>query len=105
MDDCRRGPDGVVELEGRLDVHTVAHVRHVLHEIVEHGAGDVVVDLGKVEVLDASGLGVLVGASRKAQSVGRRVVLRDVPARLAPVFTATRLHRILPLERRDALAV
>jgi anti-anti-sigma factor len=48
--------------------------------------------------MDATGLGVLVGAHRRAQKLGRRLVLRGVSPRLARLLLATRLHRVLTLE-------
>lgn len=91
----------VVVLAGRLDVHSVADVRAILHEAVDGGVGNLIVDLAAIEVMDATGLGVLVGAHRRAGRAGRHLVLRDVPPRVARLLAATRLHRILALEARD----
>ncbi|MGN6578210.1 MAG: STAS domain-containing protein [Nocardioides sp.] len=85
-------------LAGRLDVHCVADVRSALHTAIDDGAGPLVVDLAGVEVADVTGLGVLVGAHRRAGRLGRTLVLRRVPPRLARLLTATRLHRILVVE-------
>lgn len=97
--EVRREPgDHLVSLAGRLDVHVVADVRQALHEAVDAGSGELVIDLAGLEVVDASGLGVLVGAHRRAGRAGRRLVLRDVPPRMQRLMTATRLHRILSTE-------
>lgn len=85
-------------LAGRLDVHCVADVRVALHAAIDDGAGPLVVDLAGVEVADVTGLGVLVGAHRRAGRLGRTLVLRRVPPRLARLLAATRLHRILTVE-------
>lgn len=87
-----------VALSGRLDVHSVADVRTVLHAAIDAGQGDLVVDLSEVDLVDATGLGVLVGADRRAKLAGRRVVLRDVRPRLLRILRATRLHRVLTIE-------
>lgn len=87
-----------VALSGRLDVHSVADVRTVLHAAIDAGDGDLVVDLSGVDLVDATGLGVLVGADRRAKLAGRRVVLRDVRPRLLRILRATRLHRVLTIE-------
>jgi anti-anti-sigma factor len=84
-----------VALVGRLDVRTVADVRQALHAAVAAGEGDLVVDLSDTDVGDATGLGVLVGVHRRADRVGRRLVLIGVPPRLSRLLVATRLHRIL----------
>lgn len=51
-----------------------------------------------MDLVDATGLGVLVGADRRAKLAGRRVVLRDVRPRLLRILRATRLHRVLTIE-------
>ena len=56
---------------GRLDVHTVADVRLLLHAAVDRGSGDLMVHLAEAEVHDATGLGVIVGAHHRARRAGR----------------------------------
>ncbi|MDP9418417.1 MAG: STAS domain-containing protein [Actinomycetota bacterium] len=90
--------NGTLRLSGRLDVRSVADVRQALHAAVDEGPGDVVVDLAELDVTDASGIGVLVGAHRRAGRLGRRLVLRRVPPRMQRLLTVTKLHRILLVE-------
>ena len=76
---------------------TVAELRQVLTAVAERGTDDLVVDIGGVEIIDASGLGVLVGAHRLASRHERRLVLRNVPHRIERLLIATRLTRVLTL--------
>lgn len=94
-----------VVLAGRLDVHSVADVRLVLHEVLDRGSGELVLDLREMEVGDATGLGLLVGLHRRADRAGRRLVLREVSPRLERLLLLTRLHRIMHVERPVATAV
>lgn len=87
-----------VALSGRLDVRTAPVARALLAELVESGEGDVLVHVGALEIWDASGLGVLVGAHRRARRTGRRLVLTEVPPRQLRLLRATRLHRLITLE-------
>ena len=96
-------PGSVVSLAGRLSSPSVADVRDVLTDALEHGEGDLVVDLSGVELLDASGLGVLVGTHRRALREERRLVLRDVPERIDRLLAVTRLHRVLTIEHSVAV--
>ena len=84
-----------VVVSGRLDVHTVADVRLLLHDVVDRGAGDLMLHLGAAEVHDATGLGVIVGAHHRARRAGRRLVLVDVSPRLDRLLRVSRLHRVL----------
>jgi anti-anti-sigma factor len=91
-----------LHLGGALDVHTAADLRIALHEAIDRGTGDLVVDLSGVDGADITGLSVLVGAHRRAGRFGRRLVLRNVPAQLSRLLLVTRLHRILHVEHRAA---
>ncbi|MFF4411056.1 STAS domain-containing protein [Streptosporangium sp. NPDC001559] len=88
----------VVVVGNRLDVGTVAVVRPRLHTAVDSGDGDLIVDLSGLEMIDATGLGVLVGTHRRALETGRRLVLRGVPVRVMRVLAVTRLNRVLIVE-------
>lgn len=85
-------------VSGRLDVHTAAETRDALHAALAAGDGDLVVDVSGVELVDATGLGVLVGAHRLAVQADRRLVLRGAGPRLLRILRLTRLHRVLTLE-------
>ena len=50
------------------------------------------------EVVDAAGLGVLVGVRRRAEAADRTVVLRDTPPRVLRLLNATRLSRLFVLD-------
>lgn len=95
-----RGKPGaqVVEVGPRLDVGTVAGVRPRLHDAVDSGEGDLIVDLSELEMIDATGLGLLVGTHRRAIGAQRRLVLREVPPRIMRVLAVTRLNRVLCVE-------
>ena len=87
-----------LSLSGRLDSRSAHEARSILHAEVASGCGDLLVHIGELEIWDASGLGVIVGAHRKAQGLQRRFVLTDVPPRQLRLLRATRLHRMLTVE-------
>ena len=87
-----------VALSGRLDAKSAPVARALLAELVEGGDGDVLVHVGTLEIWDASGLGVLVGAHRTARRAGRRLVLAEVPPRQVRLLRATGLHRLITVE-------
>lgn len=92
-------PGCAIALSGRLGAATVADVRAALSDAVDGGVGDLLVDLAGVELVDATGLGVLVGTHRRADRAGRRLVLTSVPQRIERLLLATRLHRVLTVDR------
>jgi anti-anti-sigma factor len=94
----------VVTLSGRLDVRVAADVRNALAAAVDRGVGELRVDLAALQAVDATGLGVLMGAHRRAQRAGRTLVLEDVPAPVGRLLLLTRLDKVLQTRRTDRCA-
>ena len=84
----------VVAIVGDLDAVTGAELRTELADIIEHRSGDVVVDLGGIEFVDSSGLGVLVGSLKRCQQNDRAFRLRNLPAKLDKIFLIAGLSRV-----------
>jgi anti-anti-sigma factor len=93
-----------VLLSGSLDVSSVHDVRLAVHAALDSGSGDLIVDLRDVEMLDATGLGMLVGAHRRAGRTGRRLVLRNLSPQLVRLLRVSRLNRILLVEPGEQVA-
>jgi anti-anti-sigma factor len=89
----------LVALTGRLDVHAATDVRNALAQAVDDGEGELVLDLALLEAIDATGLGVLVGAHRRAQRAGRTLVLEDVSPAVGRLLLVTRLDKVLQTRR------
>ncbi len=89
------GSASVVTVAGELDVMTAPALRDEISRVAEAGAYEIVVDLLKVPFVDSVGLGVLVDASKRAQSRGGvlRVVCDD--RRIARIIEITGLDRVL----------
>ena len=86
----------LVRLAGDVDVTTVPELRLTLHALTGPTARHVVViDLADVTFLDATGLGVLVGAHRRAQRAGTWLELRNPTERVRRLLAITRLDRVL----------
>ena len=87
----------VLEVAGEIDVYTAPQLRERLIELVEGGARQVIVDLGRVEFLDSTGLGVLVGALKRLRVVGGELLLVCAQERLLKIFRITGLDRVFAL--------
>lgn len=88
-------PGREVTLRGSLGVRTVTEARARLQSLLETGDGDLVLHLGRAEVSDATGLGVLVGLHQRALRRGRRLVIAEASDRLERLLKLTKLHLVL----------
>ena len=80
---------------GELNVHTISTARDVLSGAIDAGEGELRLQMRGAEVADAAGLGMLVGADRRAARAGRQLVLTEVSPRLDRVIRSTKLSRLL----------
>jgi anti-sigma B factor antagonist len=87
----------VLEVGGEVDVYTAPRLRERLVELVDAGARNVVVDLGGVEFLDSTGLGVLVGAMKRLRVAHGRFGLVCSKEALLKIFRITALDQVFPI--------
>ena len=93
-----RTREATVTVAGEVDVSTVPRLRSALVGILEEGNADAVVDLGGVEFIDASGIGVLVWAARMAEDRGGRLTLRNPSPAVRLVLNLLELDGSLEIE-------
>src|SRR5687768_8954887 len=91
------GDHTVLEVGGEVDVYTAPRLRERLVELVEQGSHHIVVDLSRVEFLDSTGLGVLVGALKRLRVVNGTFGLVCAHERLLKIFRITALDRVFSL--------
>jgi anti-sigma B factor antagonist len=87
----------VLAVGGEVDVYTAPRLRERLVELVDGGARHVVVDLGGVDFLDSTGLGVLVGALKRLRAAGGTFSLVCSKEPLLKIFRITALDQVFPI--------
>lgn len=87
----------VVAASGEIDVATAPALRDRLVELIESGTTRLVVDLEDVAFIDSTGLGVLVGAARRARGAEGDVRLVCTNSRILKVFSATGLDEVFTI--------
>jgi anti-sigma B factor antagonist len=90
-------PATVVPVRGELDIATAP----ILRQLLINGQTDgrtTIVDLSRVTFIDASGLGVLVTALKRARASGGDLVLRDPARGVARVLEISRLAAVFQIE-------
>lgn len=85
----------VVRPRGELDLATAPAFRQSLVDAIDSGAVRVVVDMSEVTFIDSTGLGVLVGAIKRARASGAELVALSAAPSIRKVFEITGIDHVL----------
>lgn len=95
----------VLEVGGEIDVYTAPKLRERITELVDQGNLDIIIDLEKVEFMDSTGLGVLVGGLKKIRTKGGSLSLVCTQERLLKIFRITGLGKVFAIHASQAEAL
>jgi anti-sigma B factor antagonist len=87
-----------VIVEGEVDVATAPALRDELYRLIEQGTSEVVVDLSGMDFIDSTGLGVFVGALKRARESGGGIELRGLQPSARKVFDITGLSSAFTID-------
>ncbi|MEW6164173.1 MAG: STAS domain-containing protein [Pseudomonadota bacterium] len=87
----------VIVLQGRFDFNAHREFREAVDLAVKDGAGEVQVDLGGVDYLDSSALGMLLMLRDKAKSAGKEVVLANARGTVKQVIDIANFGKLFAL--------
>ena len=91
------GDRTIVEVGGEIDVYTAPRLREQLVDLVADGKYHLVVDMERVDFLDSTGLGVLVGALKRVRSNDGDLYIVCTQPRIRKVFEVTGLTKVFQL--------
>lgn len=87
----------VVRVNGELDMETRPQLQDFLHDVVDSGARQVVLDMSEVPFVDSSGLGVLVDVLKLLRDKGGRLSLAAVQSTVRTVLAQSAVDQVLDL--------
>lgn len=85
----------ILEIEGRLTAAVAPRLRNEVADLVSAGHTAVAVDLGKVDFIDSSGLGALIGALKATRVAGGDLRIAGAGEQVRQVLRLTNLDRVL----------
>ena len=87
----------LLTLRGEIDVYTAPRLRQAIIDLVDGGANRIVVDMEKVDFLDSTGLGTLVGGLKRLREAGGSLALVITAPRILRLFQITGLTKVLAI--------
>jgi anti-sigma B factor antagonist len=99
------GDRAILQVTGEVDVYTAPMLREQLRDLAAKGAVHLIVDLSRVEFLDSTGLGALVGGLKRLREAHGSLALVVSTPRTLRIFQITGLTNVLAVNRslQDAI--
>lgn len=92
----------IVFLLGEIDHHSAIRVRtHIDEALFLHIPKTLIMDIGGVDFMDSSGLGLIMGRYTKAKELGTALIVRNPSPRAAKMLTISGLEKIIQIERNN----
>ena len=93
------GDCAILQVTGEVDVYTAPMLRDQIRELSAKGAVHVIADLGRVDFLDSTGLGALVGGLKRLREADGSLALVISTPRILRIFQITGLAKALSARR------
>jgi anti-sigma B factor antagonist len=84
----------VIDVGGEIDISTASRLRELLIDLVSKDNYQLIVNLERVEFLDSTGLGVLVGGLKRVRAHDGSLDLVCTQERLLKIFRVTGLTKV-----------
>jgi anti-sigma B factor antagonist len=97
LDHYRKDGFVIIEHEGEIDVYTAPRARELYIELVNRGEYRLILNLERVEFLDSTGLGVMVGCLKRVRAHDGSVYLVCTQERILKIFRITDLNLNFPI--------
>jgi len=98
----QHGSVTVIALQGSLmGGPDAVELNNKVHASTEAGKKLLVVDLGGVDLMNSSGLGILIGCASTAKKAGGRLIIANASNKVLELFKITRLSSVF--ETHDSI--
>ena len=92
----------IIHVPKELDHHSALPIRRQADDIMMHqNIREVVMDFSGTDFMDSSGIGMLIGRSRKMGYAGGSVQAENLNDRVQKIFTLAGLPRLIPVVKEE----
>ncbi|RKD22256.1 anti-sigma B factor antagonist [Caminicella sporogenes DSM 14501] len=87
-----------VELTGEVDIYTSNILKETLNELILKEETDIVLDCEKLDYIDSTGLGVLIGILKRLKNNEKNIIIANPKSNISKLFKITGLDKIFIME-------
>jgi len=96
----------VVDISGRIELgEESAALRVLICDLLDKGNKQILLNLGAVDYIDSSGLGVLVSSFTSARKQGGELKLLNLTDKVTGLMQMTKLYTVFDIKNDEAVAV
>lgn len=92
-EECSAG-DAKIFVSGEIDIYTSQQFKDKLYAIEDGSDKDLVIDCSELNYIDSTGLGIFVGALKKAKLAGKNIQLESMKDNIKKLFIITGLDKL-----------
>ena len=86
-----------IRLLGELDEYTASYTRTILDDmLIKYNYDNVVFDLAKLEFMDSTGIGVLIGRYKNLSKKNKKTYISNPSRTIEKIFNMSGLFEIMP---------
>ena len=92
--------EGLTEifLDGEVDIYTSQNLKEKLYSIIDSTQKDIRINCKKLNYIDSTGLGIFVGALKKAKNYNRDIYILNLKESIKKLFLITGLDKLFIIE-------
>jgi anti-sigma B factor antagonist len=87
-----------VSISGEVDIYTSQELKNKLYSAIDSSCLDLRIDCSGLNYIDSTGLGVFVGALKKARQHERYIYLANLKDNIKKLFLITGLDKLFKIE-------
>lgn len=83
---------------GEVDIYTSPDFKKKVNDLIEDRKLDIIIDGEKLEYIDSTGLGVLMGILKKTKENNLKIKIKNVKPNIYKLFDITGLNKIFDIQ-------
>jgi anti-sigma B factor antagonist len=87
-----------IYLDGEVDIYTSQNLKEKLYEVIDATKQDIKINCADLNYIDSTGLGIFVGALKKAKDYNRNIYVSDLKENIKKLFFITGLDRLFIID-------
>lgn len=87
-----------IELSGEVDIYTAGQLKEAFIKIIEERKENIRINAEKLEYIDSTGLGVLIGALKRLKLENKQIIMSNIKPSIKKLLNITGLDKIFVIE-------